>query len=552
MAREMKKLVSIYELYTEISSLEGLQYATNMQTIDLPFSQITDISPLSGMTKLTRLWINSNPISNISPLYSLTQLQNLHIQSIPVSDLSPLSPLRQLRTLYIGSPKNDMSTLPDFPILENFFLSFAGISDISNLPSRHTLRHLVLRYNKISDLSVLTGFKRLLSLNLRGNNISDISPLVSLVSGGGQLEKVDLKGNPLDRTSLDTHVPALKEAGVTVLFDDILVKVGDDPQIYGGNVFVQPADDNLITNSFHPRKYTKKFYKRFKDEFDFLFLVYNLSDSEFTRFQAAMINVSNNVSHIGFKIFSPHSQYGSSEPGKSLEKLKAVIDIPKRYGVRDGPMLHEIIHTWGNRIVSPNPGEHWGFSSANGQLGGFDENDLVEVDIGDRCPDGVTCYTAGNVAVSGFANNTIPYSKIELYLMGLIPSSEVPDIKIAKNAEWLRDDQGEWVTSGGRNVFTATEIQTLKFSSIVTDYGGERDPDSDDSQKEFREAVIFLIDSRHPATREQLDALSSHVTWFSNPAEDTEDDGRYNFYEATDKKATISMGNLSDYERKED
>ena len=80
-----------------------------------------------------------------------------------------------------------------------------------------------------AGIRVLTGLEcaiNLTWLNLQDNNISDISPLVSntgLTAGnrGGFVtveDTVILWGNPLSHESINTHIPALRERSVSVLY----------------------------------------------------------------------------------------------------------------------------------------------------------------------------------------------------------------------------------------------------------------------------------------------------------------------------------------------
>ena len=95
----------------------------------------------------------------------------------------------------------------------------------------------------------------------------------------------------------------------------------------------------------------------------------------------------------------------------------------------------------------------------------------------------------------------------------------------------------------GYPIFTADNISTLTIEDIVA-AEGERVPEVSESQREFRAAAILLIDEDHPASREQLESVSNHVSWFSHPAED-EYDQSYNFHEATGLRGTMTMGGLS-------
>ena len=50
------------------------------------------------------------------------------------------------------------------------------------------------------------------------NQITDITPLVDN-TGLDSWDTIDLTGNPLDKTSQDTHLVALRERGVVVSWD---------------------------------------------------------------------------------------------------------------------------------------------------------------------------------------------------------------------------------------------------------------------------------------------------------------------------------------------
>jgi len=64
-----------------ISCIEGAQYLTNLNRLDLYLNQIIDISVLSGLSNLTRLdlWCNQiSDISSLSGLYNLWKLGRYH------------------------------------------------------------------------------------------------------------------------------------------------------------------------------------------------------------------------------------------------------------------------------------------------------------------------------------------------------------------------------------------------------------------------------------------------------------------------------------------
>ncbi len=346
--------------------------------------------------------------------------------------------------------------------------------------------------------------------------------------------------------------------GVRVIvkeYDREEILVFTDPQIYNDNVFVLPVTENLAAGSLPLKDYAARFYENFDDAFDFLIIVTNLPEAERpVSYIGRYLHVKNDVQGIGLSIFSDNSNWGSAG------KLQGVIDFPiystyyklGRSVLFEGPTLHELMHRWANFIVPPYEaaiGAHWGFTSVNGILGGFDIANLVDHGGGQ--------YTAGDIGVNfntvGWGN-TRPYSPIELYLAGLIPPEEVPDFLVAEEGQWLRGADGLIIEAGnGEPIFTASRLKTYTIEDIIAEHG-RRDPDHSQAQKDFRAAVILLIDKDHLPTRGILETLSDDISWFSHVGNVgirwNDRYQAYNFYEATGGRGTITMDELSHFQRR--
>lgn len=464
----------------------------------------------------------------------------LHLRTCPsgtstskvciLQDLSIIAGFTGLETLYLGfSDLPDLSPLRNLINLKTLAITQAGVSDISALSSLTELIWLNLEANQISDLSPLANLQDLSNLSLRYNNITDISPLVPN-SGLGSGDQIELRDNPLSSSSTGSYIPRLLARGANVLFDEVLITTEDEPQIYNGNVFVMPVDFDIASGSLPYQSLTTNFYERFENVFDFLIIVLNLRIGEFrSGYLGSSLGVMNDVQGIGQRIYSD-SRFG---PGG---KLKSIVQLVEYDGIRKGPLLHEIIHHWGNNIIRPFG--HWGYTSADGQLGGFARENFE--DLGDGR------YAAGDFPPFGYADQGKPYSPIELYLAGFIPADDVPDLLVAEEVSLVREGGSTVKTEEGYPIFTSTNIFTLTIEDIIAQHG-ERVPGVSDSQKDFRAAVIFLIDQDNPATKEGLDTVSQHASWFSNPANDS--DSFFNFYEATGGRATIRMDGLSEAEK---
>ena len=173
---EMATLTELTARSADISGLTGLEHATHLTRLELVGNKISDVSVLANLTNLESLSLDNNRISDLSPLAGLTKLTQMGLEGNNISDIS----------------------------------AFADLTD---------LIWLRLEDNYISDISPLAGLTRLTWMDFTLNNISDISPLVEN-TGLGSGDQVLLNDNPLNASSIKTHIPTLQGRGVMVEFEN--------------------------------------------------------------------------------------------------------------------------------------------------------------------------------------------------------------------------------------------------------------------------------------------------------------------------------------------
>ena len=568
---EMSSLTRLDLDGNDISDLTPLAGSTELTSLKLDFNDISDLTPLSDLTSLARLRLGGNAISDLEPLAGLIELTDLQLAASMVSDLTPLTGLTKLNKLGLwGTGTSDLEPLAGLTELTSLDLGANDIIDLEPLTGLTGLTSLDLRDNDISDLEPLSGLTKLMTLDLRQNqieelkplarvsaltrlvlwdnnvsnltpltnltelntlwlthnNVSDLSPLVAN-SGLGSGDLVNVEDNPLSRASIEVHGPALRKRGVTVHFGTVAT-VDDEPLIYNDNVFILPVDETLTTDSLPFKEYAKRFYEHFDDRFDFLMFVSNLSGGDQHGYSGVYLTVSNDTAGIGRETYSNAADWGSA-------KLQGAMHFPHWSYVYGGPSLHEMMHRWANWVVSPTP--HWRFSSAYGQLGGFNLASLV--DLGDGR------YSAGRFGEVANGGNSVHFSPIEMYLAGFSPLEDVPDLTIAEDGEWLRDEDDNIVlTDSGDPIFTATKLTVYTAEDLVAEHGS-RVPAYPYAQRNFRAAAILLIDKDNPAMGRVVDRVSEHVSWFSLPGFSAW--VGENFYSATRGRATITMDGLSQF-----
>ena len=219
----LTRLTNLESLFLDrngISDLSPLAGLTNLTRLALGNNTISDISVLAGLTNLTWLRLGGNSISDISPVKGLTNLTWLHLQSNRISDISPTASLTNLIELNLsGNSISSIAAVAGLTNLTWLHLQSNSISAIAPLASLTNLTALRLDRNSISDISALSSLTQLKELRLDRNNITD---LLSLVANArlGTGDTVDVRSNPLNYTSINTHISTLQSRGVTVEFDN--------------------------------------------------------------------------------------------------------------------------------------------------------------------------------------------------------------------------------------------------------------------------------------------------------------------------------------------
>mgnify|MGYP006110755291 FL=1 len=276
-------------------------------------------------------------------------------------------------------------------------------------------------------------------------------------------------------------------------------------------------------------------YQKFEDDFDFIFLILNEETQPSNLNYAGQLKrVSNTIEGTGVDISDDSSDFGSAG------KLKSLIQLTQIDFLLSGPTSHEILHNWGNFVIpsesvsdfgtnltSSTLGGHWGFTggSTKGQLGGFDQNTLVD--------NGNGSYTIDSFGPNANGANSVPYNELELYLMGMIPLSEVAAFDGFTTITSLADNGNDtWTLEATKTNYTPASLNTLLENRV---------PSSTTAQKDFKALVIVITDA--PLTTDEWDLLDFQAELYSRNS----DDGfstLYNFWEATNGLGTIEMNNL--------
>lgn len=264
---------------------------------------------------------------------------------------------------------------------------------------------------------------------------------------------------------------------------------------------------------------SEKVYEYLKDDFDYIIILSVEAVQPPELFYGRSTLVQNQVQGLGSNTYDSSSSYGSEG------KLKSIIYMPRTEYISNGPFLHEIAHSWGNKGLIPSTvNGHWGFASTAGQLGGFDEiedlgNNTYRGKLNDRTSFGT------------FANggNSVIYGDLELYTMGLIDADQLAPVQVAVNPEWTQNS-GE---------FTADAITTYTAQELINE-NGVRIPSAANSQKSFKALTVIISTEAIP--QEKTDAIDLRLENFSRQGNPDASWGSLkNFWLATQQKATFEF-----------
>ena len=141
-----------------ITDLTGLEYATNLGSLQAWLNPISDLTPLTHLTNLIYLDLTECQIVDITPLAHLIRLQSLHISSNQIVDIEPLANLTQLQEISLHHNQiEDISSLTNLIQLEALWLDGNRVHDITTLSNLTKLRRLGLTWNPILDYTPLDG-----------------------------------------------------------------------------------------------------------------------------------------------------------------------------------------------------------------------------------------------------------------------------------------------------------------------------------------------------------------------------------------------------------
>lgn len=290
------------------------------------------------------------------------------------------------------------------------------------------------------------------------------------------------------------------------------------------------------------------FYKEMGDDYDFLYIVHRHAGSyQYFRLDTTTMLTSSGMGP-EFMKKNERDEWGRVATGYSGAGNPAEGDPGDgRFGLREptptklrgyatfhgnakhGPTLHETAHEWGNffrrseKLSREYP--HWGYTSVNGSLGGFDATTLKDVKRGggELKESGATRVSLAPFSTNS-SNDGKPYGMFELYLMGLADKSEVKDLIVLDVApETTQDSNGELDIEGWSKI---------TMSDLITQFGEATRLNN----PTFRGAFILITEG---SNTEPTDLIGSVTTWAKVFSGEESDPDYLSFAAATLNRASM-------------
>lgn len=284
--------------------------------------------------------------------------------------------------------------------------------------------------------------------------------------------------------------------------------------------------------------YCQKLSRLFKDDFDAYVFIFNLEGNETSTGGFCGV-INNQIKGIGMPTYI-------CDQLPTMKRIRGTIILTGLRFLFEGPLLHEICHLYAAPDLGQiqvdsegneqSTGGHWGITDIHGQLGGFDASSLVK--SGDCYQ--ATCWIASyfNEDYNGFSPEGIcrwHYAPLELYLMGLAPISEVPDVHVYKD---ISETNSAQIYKDG--TFTAKKVITYTQDDLIAKWG-ERVPNYKDSPKELR--ILPVVLTEKPLSDLQWRLVQEDIEK-QQRKEKVGQDWPINFWEATGGRGTIKIGDL--------
>ncbi|XP_033744954.1 leucine-rich repeat and guanylate kinase domain-containing protein-like [Pecten maximus] len=174
-----------------LKDIEMIEMFVHLQKVELPYNEITDLSPLSHLKYMLILDVSHNKINRLLDFEPPKNLKEVDLSYNEITEMSDLSQHHYLMKLNLNHNHiSEIHGLQNCQRLNTLQLAHNKISKIQGLDCL-PIQHLDLCHNQIKRIENLETLKKLLRVNFAGNNIRSLKGLQE----HDLLESIDLEDN---------------------------------------------------------------------------------------------------------------------------------------------------------------------------------------------------------------------------------------------------------------------------------------------------------------------------------------------------------------------
>ena len=153
----------------ELRSLQGIESCSQLESVKIVHSNISDLEPLFKLPQLRQLTFNFSALSEVVINYSAPQLESLNLQKNQLQQLAIEAEQPQLKQLFLD--QNQLKTVElngQTPQLVTLSLANNQIEDLSQMPPIKSLTGITLSNNPVKDLKPLENWSGLQRIKYKG------------------------------------------------------------------------------------------------------------------------------------------------------------------------------------------------------------------------------------------------------------------------------------------------------------------------------------------------------------------------------------------------
>jgi hypothetical protein len=196
-ADQMTELRSVNISNTGISDLFPARNLTKLVSLNISGTGINDLDPIRYNTRIRELYLDSSLVRSLNPIEDFDSLEVLHLNYTKVDSLLPVKHLNNLKDLRLDyTPVSDLTALGDLTRLENLSLAGTLADSLSSIQYLITLKRINLENTRINNLSPLSRLDNLEIIDADQTQVTDLEPLGGITA----LEKVYCDQTPITRS----------------------------------------------------------------------------------------------------------------------------------------------------------------------------------------------------------------------------------------------------------------------------------------------------------------------------------------------------------------